>query len=218
MFGHPARSLGFMLLAVWMLSSGGTVDAATTTFTNRSAFESSLPAGYYSNNFSSTPDAFSSPVASVTGTGGTPSVGYTITAPPSGLGVFPDTGFKAVGNWNSANSMVVTFDTGNVASAGADIWLSDINGTRVSGTVTVNFSDGSSVSVPSTTTGAFGFAGITSGAGTLSSMTVVGTGGSSYLNMTNLSAAVVPEPSSIVTGICGLVGLGVAGLKRRRTA
>jgi hypothetical protein len=72
--------------------------------------------------------------------------------------------------------------------------------------------------VPSTTTGAFGFAGITSGAGTLSSMTVVGTGGSSYLNMTNLSAAVVPEPSSIVTGICGLVGLGVAGLKRRRTA
>ncbi|MFM7413033.1 MAG: hypothetical protein ACKO6E_07485, partial [Planctomycetota bacterium] len=81
--------------------------AATTTYTSRSSFQSSLPAGFYFNDFVGVPDAFISPVTSVTGTGGIPTVGYTITAPTSGLGVFPDAGFKAVGNWNQSQNMVV---------------------------------------------------------------------------------------------------------------
>jgi hypothetical protein len=199
--------------AIGLLATGA--DAATTTYTSRSSFEASLPAGSFFNNFSSVPDAFLSPVTSVTGTGGTPTVGYTITAPTAGLGVFPDAGFKAIGNWGSSNSIVVGFDTGNVASAGGEIWISDINGARLAGTVTVNFSDGSSIAVPSTTSGPFGFAGITTDSGPLTSMTVVGLGGSSYLNLSNFSVAAVPEPSSMAATALAVAALAGAALRRR---
>jgi hypothetical protein len=191
-----------------------TASAATTTYTSRSSFESSLPAGSFFNNFSSVPDAFASPVTSVTGTGGTPTVGYTITAPTAGLGVFPDAGFKAVGNWNLGQPVVVTLNTGNVFSAGADLWLSDINGNRLAGTITVNYSDGSSVLVPSTTTGAFGFAGITTDVAALSTMTIQNAPGA-YLNMSNLSVAAVPEPSSIAATALAVAALAGAALRRR---
>jgi hypothetical protein len=191
-----------------------TATAATTTYTSRSSFESSLPAGSFFNNFSSVPDAFASPVTSVTGTGGTPTVGYTITAPTAGLGVFPDAGFKAVGNWNLGQPVVVTLNTGNVFSAGADLWLSDINGNRLAGTITVNYSDGSSVLVPSTTTGAFGFAGITTDVAALSTMTIQNAPGA-YLNMSNLSVAAVPEPSSIAATALAVAALAGAALRRR---
>jgi len=202
-----AASVGLFALAA---------QAATTTYTNRASFEASLPTGSYFNNFSGVPNAFSSPVASVTGTGGTPPIGYTITAPTSGLGVFPDAGFKAIGNWNAGQSMLVTFDTGTVASAGADVWLSDINGTRVAGSVTVNFSDGSSVSVPSTTTGAFGFVGITNTDTPLTTMTFVNTP-AGYLNFSNFSVATVPEPSSLAATILAVAAvIGVSCQRRRR--
>ena len=199
------RAAAVGLIALGAVSLASVATAGVTTFTSRSSFEASLPAGNFFNNFSTVPDAFNSPVGSVSGTGGTPSIGYTITAPSAGLGVFPDAGFKAVGNWNQAQPVVVTFNTGNVFSAGADVWLSDINGTRLEGTITVNYSDGSSVLVPSTATGAFGFAGITTDVAALSTMTFVNNPGG-YLNVSNLSVAAVPEPSSLA-----LAGLGVAG-------
>lgn len=206
----PVRfRLPAMLAAVAIVSFGWVAQAATTTFTDRAAFESSLPTGFFFNNFSSTPDAFNAPVASVTGTGGTPTVAYEITAPTAGLGVFPDAGFKAVGNWNAAQAMTVTFTTGNVVSAGGDIWLSDINGTRQAGSVTVDFNNGSSLAqivVPSTTSGTFGFAGITTTDGPISTMTLQPASGL-YLNVSNLSVAAVPEPAS-----SGLMAIGAAGL------
>lgn len=205
--------IGTAAAAIGLLATG--VHAATTIYTSRSSFESSLPAGSFFNNFSSVPDAFITAVPSVSGTGGTPTAGYTITAPPAGLGVFPDVGFKAVGNWGSTNNLVVTFDTGNVVSAGGEIWISDINGARLAGTVTVNFSNGSSVSVPSTTSGAFGFAGITTDSGPLTSMTIVGLGGVSYLNLSNFSVAAVPEPSSMAATALAVVALAGAALRRR---
>jgi len=205
------------VLAVSLASLCGAASAGVTTFTSRASFEASLPAGNFFNNFSAVPDAFSSPVASVTGTGGTPTIGYTITAPTANVGVFPDTGFKAVGNWNQGQSMVITFNSGNVFSAGGDIWLSDINGTRVAGTVTVNYSDGSSVLVPSTTTGAFGFAGITTDVSALTTMTIVNNP-SGYLNLSNFSVATtaVPEPGSIVLAVMGTAGLAGEAMRRRR--
>ena len=170
--------------------------AATTTFTDSSAFVASLPTGFFPNNFLTVPDAFNAPVTSVSGTGGTPEITYTVTAPPAGLGVFPDIGFKAIGNWGSSNNLVVTFNSGNVFSAGGNIWLSDINGNRLAGNITVDFSDGSQIVVPSTISGALGFAGISTDGAPLTTMTLVAAGGSSYLNLTNLTVA-VPEPSAI---------------------
>lgn len=193
---------------------GGSASAATTTFTSRSSFQSSLPAGNFFNNFSTVPNANVAPVSTVTGTGGTPSIGYTIEAPTTGLGVFPDAGFKAVGNWNLSQNVVVSFNTGNVFSAGADVWLSDIDGNRLAGTLTVNFSDGSSVSVPSTTSGSFGFAGITTDSGALTSMTFVQNPGG-YLNFSNFSTA-VPEPSTLAAVAGGLAGIGCMVVRGRR--
>jgi hypothetical protein len=208
LMGCVAAAIGAGLLAQ-------TASAATTTYTSRSSFESSLPTGSFFNNFSSVPDAVASSVTSVTGTGGTPTLGYTITAPTAGLGVFPDAGFKAVGNWNLGQPVVVTLNTGNVFSAGADLWLSDINGNRLAGTITVNYSDGSSVLVPSTTTGAFGFAGITTDVAALSTMTIQNAPGA-YLNMSNLSVAAVPEPSSSIAATAlAVAALAGAALRRR---
>ncbi|MBM3875068.1 MAG: PEP-CTERM sorting domain-containing protein [Verrucomicrobia bacterium] len=214
---RPLAVAGFFVAASLGLCATA-AQAATTTYTSSSSFQSSLPAGYYFNDFVGVPDSPSSPVTSVTGTGGIPTVGYTITAPTSGLGVFPDAGFKAVGNWNRSQDMVVTFNTGNVASAGADIWISDINGNRLAGNVTVNFSDGSSVSVPSTTTGAFGFAGITITDAPLTTMTVVNNNVTGYLNVSNMSVAAVPEPSSLAATALAMAAMAGVTLQRRRRA
>lgn len=65
--------------------------AATISYTDRNLFEAALPTGFYFNDFSTVSNAFSSPVSVVSGSGGTPFVGYEITAPTAGLGVFPET-------------------------------------------------------------------------------------------------------------------------------
>jgi len=187
--------------------------AAPTTFTSRSSFEASLPTGDFFNNFSGVPDATNAPVSSVSGSGGTPAISYIITAPTAGLGVFPDINpTKAVGNWNSGNNVVVDFTSGNVFSAGASVWLTDINGNRQAGSVTVNFSNGSSAVVPSTTTGDYGYLGITADTGPLTQMTIVGTGGSTYVNLSNFSTA-VPEPSTMALV---MVAAGIAAVRLKR--
>lgn len=229
MFCSAAASIGPMgsplrfrspavIAALAIVSLACVAEAATTTFTTRAAFESSLPTGFFFNNFSGTPDAFNAPVSSVTGTGGTPAVAYEITAPTTGLGVFPDAGFKAVGNWNAAQAVTVTFTSGNVVSAGGDIWLSDINGNRQAGSVTVDFNNGSPLAqilVPSTTSGTFGFAGITTTDGPISTMTLQPASGL-YLNVSNLSVAAVPEPASSGLMAIGAAGLGWLARRRRR--
>jgi hypothetical protein len=187
--------------------------AATTIYTDRTVFEASLPTGNFFNNFSGVPDAFNAPVSSVSGSGGTPAISYTITAPTFGLGVFPDISpTKAIGNWTSSNNVVVDFTSGNVFSAGGSFWLTDINGNRQAGSVTVNFSDGSSAVVPSTTTGDYGYLGITADSAPLTQMTIMGTGGSTYLNFSNFSTA-VPEPSTYALFL--LAGAGYVLWRRR---
>lgn len=191
-----------------------TSQAATVTFTDRTVFEAALPTGFYFNDFSGVPNAFSSPVSAVSGSGGTPSVGYEITAPTAGLGVFPETVGKAVGNWAAAENLIVTFNSGNVASAGGNIWLTDISGNRVAGTVNVSFSEGTSIPVSSTTSGGLGFAGITTTETVLTTLTLQAVGGGSFLNISNLSVAAVPEPGSLI--VVGLTAASLAALARRQ--
>ena len=127
-----------LVAAVLLAGVTSIATAATTTYTSRSSFEASLPTGNFFNNFSGVPDATIAPVASVSGSGGTPAISYTIAAPTAGLGVFPDINpTKAIGNWNSSNNVVVDFTSGNVFSAGGNVWLTDINGNRQAGSVTL---------------------------------------------------------------------------------
>ena len=202
-----------LVAAVLLAGVASIATAATTTYTSRSSFEASLPTGNFFNNFSGVPDAANAPVSSVSGSGGTPAITYTITAPPAGLGVFPDISpTKAIGNWNSSQNFVVDFTSGNVFSAGGNVWLTDINGNRQAGSVTMNFSDGSSAVVPSTTTGDYGYLGITADSAPLTQMTIVGTGGATYLNLSNFSTA-VPEPSTMALV---MVAAGIAVVRLRR--
>lgn len=203
-----------LVAAVLLAGVTSIATAATTTYTSRSSFEASLPTGYFFNNFSGVPDAFNAPVSSVSGSGGTPAISYTITAPTAGLGVFPDISpTKAIGNWGSSNNLVVDFTSGNVFSAGGSVWLTDISGNRQAGSVTMNFSDGSSAVVPSTTTGDYGYLGITTDAAPLTQMTIVAIGGSTYLNLSNFSTA-VPEPSTMAALVMVAAGIAVVRLRR----
>jgi hypothetical protein len=201
-----------VLAAVSVLS--GTTRAQSTTFTDRAAFEASLPAGFYFNNFNGTTPAFTPIAGGVSGSGGTPTAAYTVDAPTTGVAAFPDTGFTALGNWSPSENLVVTMTSGNVVSAGAEIWLSDINGNRLAGNVIVDFSDGSQITVPSATSGSFGFAGVTADA-PLSTMTLNAVSGQ-FLNITNLSVAAVPEPSAIALGLTAAGVLGGTWIRRRR--
>lgn len=203
-----------LIAALSGLSLGaGPSQAATVIYTNRAAFEAGLPAGFYFNNFSTTANAFDSPVSMVTGSGGSPPVGYEITAPTAGLGVFPDAGFKAIGNWNAAQDLIVTFNSGNVVSAGANVWLTDLAGNRLAGTLTVNFSEGTSIPVSSTTSGPFGFAGLTTTETILTTLTLQAASGS-YLNFSDFSVAAVPEPS--IGALLLLAGAGWLLWPRRK--
>lgn len=207
-------------LATWaVLAVGsGLARGATVTFTDRTAFEASLPAGFYFENFLAVPDAFNAPVPTVSGTGGTPQISSIISAPESGVGVFPGTGFKAIGNWNRSQNLVVTFDSGNVFSAGGEVWLSDINGVRLAGNMTVDFANASGIlltgTVPSTTSGAFGYLGITTDEGPLTSITLRAAS-PAYLNLTNVAVA-VPEPSAIALLGCAAVCGGWMWRRRSR--
>ena len=78
-----------LVAAVLLAGVTSIATAATTTYTSRSSFEASLPTGYFFNNFSGVPNAVNAPVSSVSGSGGTPAISYTIAAPTAGLGVFP---------------------------------------------------------------------------------------------------------------------------------
>ena len=203
-----------LVAAVLLAGVTSIATAATTTYTSRSSFEASLPTGNFFNNFSGVPDAINAPVSSVSGSGGTPAISYTIAAPTAGLGVFPDISpTKAIGNWGSSNNLVVDFTSGNVFSAGGSVWLTDISGNRQAGSVTMNFSDGSSAVVPSTTTGDYGYLGITTDAAPLTQMTIVATGGSTYLNLSNFSTA-VPEPSTMAALVMVAAGIAVVRLRR----
>ncbi|MGL4511945.1 MAG: PEP-CTERM sorting domain-containing protein [Lacipirellulaceae bacterium] len=186
------------------------VSAASTTFTDRATFEASLPAGNFFNNFSGVPTALDAPVPSVSGSGGTPVTSYDITSGEAGVGVFPDLGSsKAIGNWQPANDLVVALTSGNVHSAGANFWLSDISGVRQAGSIIVNFSDGTSGVVPSTTSGPYGYFGVTSDT-LLTSMTIVAT--SNFLNFSNFSTA-IPEPTSLVV-VATAAAAGLLGRRR----
>lgn len=183
---------------------------ADVIYTDRVAFESALPAGFYFNDFSGLATSIG-PEASIAQSGGSPTVGYNVSA-AGGLGVFDVAGepFKSLGNWFPLNSVVVQFDTNNVNAAGANLWLTDVNGDRIAGTINVVYSNSTNGVVNSSTSGNLGYFGITS-ANIFGSVTFSTGANDVFVNFSNFSVASIPEPSSLL-----LLGLSTCGLLLRR--
>lgn len=206
----------FAVAATWTLAMVAAVFAtaasgSTISFTNRAAFEASLPTGYFLENFTS---LATGTYSSVSGSGGTPVMNYTISSSPGAVYVAMPGRIKLVGNFDWTDALfTAASSTAGVHSLGAQFWLSDTFNNRLAGTVNIQFSNGSSMAVPSTTIGALGFAGITSST-PLTSMTVLSSGiPDVFVNMSNLYIATVPEPS---TYCMALVGLACGGFSMWR--
>ncbi len=188
------------LLAVGLLV---TFSAAAQVYTSKSSFVADLSSGYYLEDFSSLTSG-AGPVLTLPFTGGAPPVSYVINAPPGGLFVTqpPD---KAVGNFSSTDDIIVTFNSGNVHTVGADFFLNNLSGVRQAGSISISFSDGTTAVVPSFESGAYGFFGMSSGS-VITSLTIANDGvNGNFINVANLyvSSVAVPEPSAAVLLVLG---------------
>lgn len=197
------------LIAALFVGSAIGASAQTTTYTSESAFVAALSSGYYLENFSSQ-TAFAGPLASLSFSGGAPMVNYTITADPDGLFINNDSGLNAVGDYNSADDVLVTFTSPEVYAVGAEFYLNNLSGVNQNGSITIKFSDGTTGSAPSSATGPYGFFGIISTT-PITSMTVVHDA-NYFINMANLytGANPVPEPRTGLALLTGIVGLACA--------
>jgi hypothetical protein len=159
----------FALLAALSLGISA-APAGLLTYVTQPSFVADLPAGYYLNNFSVLPPGvsqndFVAPYHNVGFTNGSPPVGYQIDA--AGGDFFTDYPIDCASTWQEADTLTVTFTTGNVLAVGANFFLADFNGNPTPGllTVRVNFADGSGVTNTVTSTASptvFGFFGLSS--------------------------------------------------------
>jgi hypothetical protein len=197
------------LVAALLVGGAMGASAQFTTYTSESAFVAALSAGYYLENFSSQ-TAFAGPLSSLSFSGGAPTVSYNVTANPAGLFINNDSGLNAVGNYNTADDVVVTFTSPNVYAAGAEFYLNNLAGANQNGSITINFSGGGTGSAPSSATGPYGFFGIISTT-PITSMTVVHDA-NYFLNVANLysGATPVPEPATGLMLLMGVAGLACA--------
>ena len=190
-------------LALAVVASLAPVEAARLTYTSKSAFVGDLLPGYFLEDFTSLPVNFDTPYFKVGFTNGTPEVGCEITAPPAGLfrTPAPDAG---IGNWNSADALIVTFTTGNVRTIGADFFRLNFAGNRLAGTITVAFSDGTTAEVPCYLNGAYGFFGLSSDT-PIAALTVAPDPGGEYVNLGGLYVSANVSVPATTVGVAATI-------------
>ena len=184
------------LLLVLVLQWDSISARADLIFTDRNAFEAGLPPGFFIDNFSSAQDAVGAPAPFYTNSGGTPTIQYTITAPPGGLFIgqlVNPPGAKLIGPWNDSDDLFIAFHTPNVFRVGMDIGVEGIE--PVTRDVTIDLSSGASItfSLPAVQ---FSFVGVYSDV-PLDWLNIRAVGNGLDLN-TRLLTTAVPEPSTVL--------------------
>ena len=200
------NKVGVLLGSVALVCVLGLCEArAAQTFNNATDFIAALGTNsYYLNNFSDL-NGSGAPLISYSDTPlGSVTFSYTISAPPDGLYFIAPGGNPAPQTYTGSDPLVVTFTSGNVTAVAGNFWMTDGLGDTVSGTVTVNLSDGTQVVLPSNPSSFVGFTSATPSI-YITSLNVV-SDGSHYATIDNLIVA-APEPATLV-----LAGMGAAAL------
>ena len=205
---------GCLLCGLWQ--SGAT--AASITYTDQSVFNAAVT-GQVTRNFAALNSFYANPLD-------VSFSGYTISASANGIGpglfvVNPGGLFST----NTANEPLTFTFTGTLPTAvGGLFFTTDVNFNALSSTLTVSLNDGTFINLPAPSalnlTGAF--AGFTSDVG-ITSLVVGGPFSSArgFSTVTSLyvasgPSATVPEPSTALMSVVGLLGL-VVYRKRMKT-
>lgn len=154
------------LLVVATLAASGAVfplssSALTTTFTDQTTFLSNLTPGFYLEGFNSlsTIGTTASPLTTFSSNG----FSY-IASVPSGGSFFGANAFgsPAVSLNTATDTILITFNSGNVTAVGGNIFASDAFGTETAGNVTATLNDGTTLTFATTLVAPGPFRGFTS--------------------------------------------------------
>ena len=208
---------GCLLCGLWQ--SGAT--AASITYTDQSVFNAAVT-GQVTRNFAALNSFYANPLD-------VSFSGYTISASANGIGPGLFVGNPGgLFSTNTPNEPLTFTFTGTLPTAvGGLFFTTDVNFNALSSTLTVSLNDGTFINLPAPSalnlTGAF--AGFTSDVG-ITSLTVGGpffgpTIGTGFATVNSLfvgtgPSASVPEPSSALMSVVGLLGL-VVYRKRMKT-
>jgi hypothetical protein len=184
--------------------------AMATVYNDSASFLANVQGGYYFNNFASVTPGASAGLSFSDGT-----FSYDVTAGFGGGSgqLFNDTGL--ISTDSAVDFIVVTFTSGNVTAVGGNFWSTDINFLPFAADVTVELSDGQTVTFASSS--ASDFRGFTSNVA-ITSLTIDAVDGDpidgpfAWSTLDNLYVgAAVPAP-----GAMALLGLGGLAAARRR--
>lgn len=187
-------------LAMCLLFTQSQVSAQSTVYTSSATFFANVLPGFYTETFTGNPGVFDSGV-------GFSSLGFTYVIDAAG-GIEPI--YRSgdfIGNTYAAQSLTITFTSGNVTAIGGNFFLTDVNDNPLTGDITITLSDGTVESF--TTTSSTDFRGFTSDNGTvITSLVLSAPLAGQFNSMDNFTVGVaVPEPASMA-----MIGLAVAGM------
>jgi len=203
--------VGRLSLAVVLLSSPGRIlHAGVKVMISESDFLPRLGSGYYIERFDRFAAAYvnvPSPQSFVSATG---EFSYSISS-TSGEDLYiisPEGVGRAVSVLDSKDNLLINFAGSNVTAVGARFFMTDYEGNPATGTVTVRLSDGTSVSINSSTSSIEGlFRGFVSDT-PIAWLLVKGTETQGAMQWPAFGrfyvGTSVPEPGGFALGMCGL--------------